>query len=65
MGQTQGLKPHPAAFVPTLQGRSVRQAVCYNSGMDPLHATIEEFAAEGFTHVACYCPRCRMMRLTN
>jgi hypothetical protein len=46
MGQTQGLKPHPAAFVPTLQGRSVRQAVCYNSGMDPLHATIEEFAAE-------------------
>jgi hypothetical protein len=31
--------------------------------MDPLRATIEEFAAEGFTHVACYCPRCRMMRL--
>ena len=28
MGQTQGLKPHPAASVPTLQGRSVRQAVC-------------------------------------
>jgi phage FluMu protein Com len=27
--------------------------------MDPLHATIEEFAAEGFTHVECYCPRCR------
>jgi hypothetical protein len=31
--------------------------------MDPLRATIEEFAAEGFTHVACYCPRCRMTRL--
>jgi hypothetical protein len=31
--------------------------------MDPLHATIEEFAADGFTHVACYCPRCRMTRL--
>ena len=31
--------------------------------MNPLHATIEEFAAEGFTHVACYCPRCRMTRL--
>ena len=31
--------------------------------MDPLHATIEEFAAEGFTHVECYCPRCRMIRL--
>jgi hypothetical protein len=26
--------------------------------MDPLHATIDEFAAEGFTHVQCYCPRC-------
>ena len=31
--------------------------------MDPLHATIEEFATEGFTHVKCYCPRCRMIRL--
>jgi hypothetical protein len=29
--------------------------------MDPLHATIEEFAAEGFTHVESYCPRCRMI----
>ena len=27
--------------------------------MDPLHATIEEFAAEGYTHVECFCPRCR------
>jgi len=26
---------------------------------DPLHATIEEFAAEGYTHIACHCPRCR------
>jgi hypothetical protein len=31
--------------------------------MDPLHATIEEFAAEGYTHVECYCPRCRVIRL--
>jgi hypothetical protein len=31
--------------------------------IDPLHATIENFAAEGFTHVECYCPRCRMIRL--
>jgi hypothetical protein len=31
--------------------------------MDPLHATIEELAAEGFTHVECYCPLCRTMRL--
>ena len=31
--------------------------------MDPLRATIEEFAAEGFTHVECYCPRCRVIRV--
>ena len=31
--------------------------------MDSLHATIEEFAAEGFTHVECHCPRCRVTRL--
>ena len=31
--------------------------------MDPLHATIEEFAADGSTHVECHCPRCRMIRL--
>jgi len=24
--------------------------------MDPLHATIEAFAVEGFTHIECYCP---------
>ena len=30
--------------------------------MDPLHATIEEFASEGYTHVECYCPRCRVIR---
>ena len=29
----------------------------------PLHATIEEFAADGYKHVECYCPRCRMTRL--
>ncbi len=31
--------------------------------MDPLHATIEEFAADGYTHVECFCPRCRVTRL--
>ena len=31
--------------------------------MNPLHATIEEFAAEGYTHVSCHCPRCRMTLL--
>jgi hypothetical protein len=33
------------------------------NGMDALHATIEEFAAEGYTHIECHCPRCRMIRL--
>lgn len=31
--------------------------------MDPLHATSEEFAAEGYSHIECYCPRCRVIRL--
>jgi hypothetical protein len=31
--------------------------------MEPLHATIEEFAADGYTHVECFCPRCRVIRL--
>ena len=31
--------------------------------MAPLRATIEEFAAEGFTHIECHCPRFRMTRL--
>ena len=29
----------------------------------PLQATIEEFAADGYTHVECLCPRCRVIRL--
>jgi hypothetical protein len=31
--------------------------------MDPLRATIEEFAAEGYTHIESSCPRCRVIRL--
>jgi hypothetical protein len=31
--------------------------------MDLLHAMIEEFAADGYTHIECHCPRCRMTRL--
>ena len=31
--------------------------------MDPLHATIEEFTTEGYTHIECYCPRCRVIRM--
>ena len=46
-----------------IPGYVVKDAVCYASAMDPLLATIEEFAADGYTHVDCYCPRCRMTRL--
>ena len=31
--------------------------------MDALHATLEEFAAEGYTHVEANCPRCRVICL--
>ena len=31
--------------------------------MDPLHATIEDFAAEGYSHIEANCPRCRVIRL--
>jgi hypothetical protein len=33
------------------------------SGMDPLHATLEEIAAEGYTFIEANCPRCRVTRL--
>ena len=39
-----------------IPGYVVRDAVCYASLMDPLHATIEEFAAGGYTHVDCSMP---------
>jgi len=29
--------------------------------MDPLHATIEEFAVDGYTHIECCRPRCRVI----
>jgi hypothetical protein len=31
--------------------------------MEPLHATIKEFAAEGYTPIECFCRRCRVIRL--
>lgn len=31
--------------------------------MNSLHSTIEEFAADGYTHVQCYCQGCRAIRL--
>ena len=40
-----------------------RTSFCNHPRMDPLHATIEEFAADGYTHVECFCPRCRVIRL--
>ena len=33
--------------------------------MDPLHATIEEFAADSYTHIECHCPRCRVTRMRS
>jgi len=33
------------------------------SSMGPLHATIEEFAAKGYTYVEVFCPRCKVPRL--
>jgi hypothetical protein len=35
---------------------SVSALCCFVRTMDPLHATIEDFAAEGFTHIECHCP---------
>ena len=32
----------------------------YASVMDPLHATIEEFAADGFMHIECHGPAFRL-----
>jgi hypothetical protein len=31
--------------------------------VDPLHNAIEEFAAEGHTHIACFCSRYRVTRM--
>ena len=31
--------------------------------MDPLHATIEEFAGGGYSRIEAHCPRCRFIRL--
>ena len=31
--------------------------------MNPLHATFEELAAAGYTHIEANCPRCRIRRL--
>ena len=30
--------------------------------MNFFHATIEEFAAEGYSHIEANCPRCRFTR---
>ena len=39
------------------------RAAGYAADHGPIEATIEEFAADGFTHVECFCPRCRVIRL--
>jgi hypothetical protein len=42
---------------------TTKSPTCLHRLMDPLHATIEEFAADGYTHVECFCPRCRVIRM--
>ena len=39
------------------------QRILGSGAVNPLHATIEEFAADGYSHIECFCPRCRMTRL--
>jgi phage FluMu protein Com len=37
---------------------------CYATRlMNLLHATLEEFAGNGYMHIECFCPRCRVIRL--
>jgi hypothetical protein len=35
--------------------------LCFGHG--PSTCTIEEFAAEGYTHIQCFCPRCRNIKM--
>jgi hypothetical protein len=61
-------KPFPAfpwrSRTPPLRGFLFARAWFLASLPDgPLHAAIEEFAADGYTHVECFCPRCRVIRL--
>src|SRR6185437_15221297 len=72
---TAGLKNHPVLLRWTAPQATLELCTDYwrlcrdRSGlldfgeMEPLHATIEEFEADGFTHVECHCPRCRITRL--
>ena len=59
-GQTIGL-----LFIASSSGPAIVRGffLLYARAMDPLHATIEEFAAEGYTHIECFCRRCRVIRL--
>ena len=43
--------------------RAVRHYAAMLLRHEPPDATIEEFEAEGFTHIECHCPRCRVTRL--
>jgi len=48
--------PHRLKLAVPRRSLPTRKSFRYASVMDPLHATIEEFAADGYTHVECYCP---------
>jgi len=57
-GKTTG-----ALFKGSASGYVHQNAAWYVRPMHALHATIEQFAAEGFTHVECCFPRCHAIRL--
>src|SRR5512139_3110787 len=55
--------PLASAAILTKMRHRLRPAAVQLLMFNPLHATIEEFAAEGYTHIECFCSRCRMIRL--
>jgi len=74
-GEALTLRVSPRGFLKASTGGDLRAApTLYDHGlvellgapsspMDPLHATIEEFAVDGYTHIECCRPRCRVIRL--
>jgi hypothetical protein len=48
-----------------VRSRSIQKRWIQTVGIthNPLRATIEQFAAEGYTDMEANCPRCRLLRL--
>jgi hypothetical protein len=57
-GELQTSAPFMLGVLPFAINSSVQLLVPISAegkvAIDPLHATIEEFAAEGYTHIACH-----------